>query len=105
LHLTESGQEWVEVDILTSKELFAQAAFRGAPLVRAIVRALDSTKDKTLNERFFLDLLRRGFGEEDGHAQMDTAIDWGRYGELFDFDANSGDVITFENADGGAALA
>jgi NitT/TauT family transport system ATP-binding protein len=92
LHLTPSGQEWVSADILTSKELFARAAYKGAPLVRAIARALESTQDKTLNERFFLDLLGRRFREDDAHAQMDTAIDWGRYGELFDFDANTGEL-------------
>ncbi len=40
LSLTAIGKEWVEADILTSKELFAEAASERAPLVRAIVRAL-----------------------------------------------------------------
>jgi hypothetical protein len=40
-------------DILISKELFAQAAYKGAPLVRAIARVLEATKDKTLNQHFF----------------------------------------------------
>jgi NitT/TauT family transport system ATP-binding protein len=45
-----------------------------------------------LGEGFFLDLLRRGFSEEDARRQLDLAIDWGRYGELYDFDANSGQL-------------
>jgi NitT/TauT family transport system ATP-binding protein len=61
--------------------------------VRAIVRALETTKDGTLNERFFLDLLGRGFTQDDARAQLDTAIDWGRYGELFDFDANGRELV------------
>jgi NitT/TauT family transport system ATP-binding protein len=88
LQLTPIGKEWVEADILTSKEIFAGQARRRAPLVRAIVRALESTNDGTLNERFFLDLLGRGFTEEQAQAQMETAIDWGRYGELFEYDAD-----------------
>jgi NitT/TauT family transport system ATP-binding protein len=88
LHLTPSGKNWVEATIVESKELFATAARERAPLVRAIVRALEATKDGTLNERFFLDLLGRGFIQDDARAQLDTAIDWGRYGELFDYDAN-----------------
>jgi len=89
LTLTPLGKRWAEADILTSKEIFAENARERAPLVRSIVRALDSTKDGTMNERFFLDLLGHAFGEEDAVAQLETAIGWGRYGELFDFDADT----------------
>jgi NitT/TauT family transport system ATP-binding protein len=93
IHLTPAGKEWVEADILHSKELFADVARQRAPLVRAILRALESTKDHTLNERFFLDLLGRGFSEEEARAQLETAIGWGRYGELFEYDADDGELI------------
>jgi len=61
--------------------------------VRSIVRALESTNDGTLNERFFLDLLGRGFTEDEARAQLDTAIDWGRYGELFEYDADDAELV------------
>ena len=93
VELTPEGKAFVEADILTSKQLFATAAAARAPLVRAIVRALETTKDGTLNERFFLDLLRGGYSEEEGRAQLDTAIDWGRYGELFEYRADDGELI------------
>jgi NitT/TauT family transport system ATP-binding protein len=92
IEVTPAGKEWVAADILTSKDLFAVRAEERAPLVRAIVRALQTTKDGTLNERFFLDLLRRGFSEEEARAQLDVAIGWGRYGELFDYDADTGEL-------------
>jgi NitT/TauT family transport system ATP-binding protein len=92
LHLTDFGREWVAADILTSKELFGGAAYQRAPLVRAITRALAATHDHTLHERFFIDLLTHAFNEAEANAQVDTAIDWGRYGELFDFDATTGEV-------------
>jgi NitT/TauT family transport system ATP-binding protein len=92
LILTDTGREWSEADILSSKSIFAEAVRTRAPLVRAIVRALETTKDGSLNERFFLDLLGRGFSEAEAKAQLDVAIDWGRYGELFDFDADSGEL-------------
>ena len=88
LHLTPIGKQWVEADILTSKEIFAGQARQRAPLVRSIVRALETTTDGSLDERFFLDLLSRGFTQEDARGQLDTAIDWGRYGELFEYDAD-----------------
>jgi NitT/TauT family transport system ATP-binding protein len=93
IQLTPEGKEWTEADILSSKSIFARCARERAPLVRSIVRALETTRDGTLNERFFLDLLRRGFSEEEARAQLDTAIDWGRYGELYDFDANTGELV------------
>jgi len=93
LHLSPEGDEWVHADIQRSKELFAEVARERAPLVRAIVRALETTKDGTLNERFFLDLLGRGFGEDEARAQLNTAINWGRYGEVFDYDADDGELM------------
>ena len=57
--------------------------------MRAIVGALSSSPDGTLSERFFLDLLRRGFSEEEARTQLEIAINWGRYGELFDYDVNT----------------
>ena len=93
IELTAEGKAFVEADILTSKKLFATAAAARAPLVRAILRALETTKDGTLSERFFLDLLRGGFSEDEAQAQLDTAIDWGRYGELFDYRAGDGQLI------------
>lgn len=92
LQITDLGREWSEADILTSKSIFAHAAHERAPLVRAIVRGLETTRDGSLNERFFLDLLGRGFTADEARAQLDTAIGWGRYGELFDYDALTGEL-------------
>ena len=92
IEITELGREFVTADILRSKEIFARQAEERAPLVRAILRSLRATKDGTLGEGFFLDLLRRGFSEEEVQKQLDIAIQWGRYGELFDFDANTGQL-------------
>ena len=61
--------------------------------MRAICNALAATTDGTLGERFFLDLLRRSFGEQDAQRQLELAIDWGRYGELYEYDADSGQLI------------
>ena len=90
LHVTDDGRTFVAADILESKQIFARRARERAPLVRAICNALDTTEDGNLGEGFFLDLLRRGFSEDEARQQLRIAIDWGRYGELFDFDANSG---------------
>ncbi len=51
-------------------------------------RARCSNKsDHTVPEEFFLDMLDEQFSEEETLRQLETAINWGRYAELFDFDA------------------
>jgi len=56
-------------------------------LLRQIRRALESKSDHTVPEDFFLDMLDEQFSEEECLRQMETAVAWGRYAELFDFDA------------------
>jgi len=93
LEITEAGHEFAAADIDTSKQLFAQITSQRAPLIKAILKALGVTNDGTLREGFFLDLLRRGFSAADARHQLDIAIDWGRYGELFEYDAESGQLV------------
>ena len=90
IELTPAGKEFADADILTSKQLFARHTVTKAPLVRAIVQALAHSGDHVLREGLFLDLLRRGFSDEDARRQLDIAIDWGRYGELFEYEKDEG---------------
>ena len=92
LQISDDGRVFVDADIFESKEIFAKRARERAPLVRSICNALEATKDGSLGDGFFLDLLRRGFSEDEARQQLRIAVDWGRYGELFDFDANTGQL-------------
>jgi NitT/TauT family transport system ATP-binding protein len=83
--ITDIGREFAAADIDTTKKLFADLTADRAPLVRAILQALKATSDGSLREGFFLDLLRRGYTAAEARRQLDTAIDWGRYAELFDY--------------------
>jgi NitT/TauT family transport system ATP-binding protein len=67
--------------------------------VRTICTALGGSADGNLRAGFFLDLLRRGFSDEDARRQLEIAIGWGRYGELYDYDSTS-DQITADPAAG-----
>lgn len=96
--LSDRGREWLTADIQSSKQLFAATAVQGAPLIRTIVKALENSDDGALRDDFFLDLLRRGYTAEDARRQLDIAIDWGRYGELYDYDADTGELVLGELA-------
>jgi NitT/TauT family transport system ATP-binding protein len=39
-------------------------------------------------EEFFHDMLDEQFSEDETLRQLETAINWGRYAELFDYDAS-----------------
>ena len=93
LEITEVGREFATGDIDASKILFGKLVSERAPLIKAIVSGLRATNDGTLREGFFLDLLRRGFSAEEARRQLDIAIDWGRYGELFEYDSESGQLV------------
>jgi NitT/TauT family transport system ATP-binding protein len=93
LEITPIGREFADADIDTAKTLFGQVISERAPLIKAIMRALHATADGILREGFFLDLLRRGFSADEARRQLDIAIDWGRYGELFEYDAETGRLM------------
>jgi NitT/TauT family transport system ATP-binding protein len=85
--ITPSGTEFANSEILRQKELFRDAAVEHVLLLRQISRALEAKSDHTVPEDFFLDMLDEQFSEEECLHQMETAVTWGRYAELFDFDA------------------
>ncbi len=94
--LTETGKTWYTADIQDSKRMFASLAIAHAPLVRTICRTLENTDDGAIRDDFFRDLLRRGLSEENANRQLEIAIDWGRYAELFDYDADKGELVLTE---------
>jgi NitT/TauT family transport system ATP-binding protein len=92
LNVTETGERFAGADIQRSKDIFREAALRRVPLVRRIRRALEHSSDGALREGFFIDLLTAHYSRDEARAQLDTAIDWGRYAELFEYDAGHGEV-------------
>ncbi|MCP3798578.1 nitrate/sulfonate/bicarbonate ABC transporter ATP-binding protein [Allokutzneria sp. A3M-2-11 16] len=96
LLITGAGEDWLAADIPTAKSIFARRAVASAPLVRVIADALRTSRSGRLRDEFFLDLLRTGFPEPDAQRQLATAVDWGRYGELFSFDAVARELVLEE---------
>lgn len=86
--ITPTGAEYANSEILRQKELFRTAAVENVLLLRQIVRAIEAKSDKTVPEEFFHDMLDEQFSEDETVRQLETAINWGRYAELFDFDAS-----------------
>jgi len=89
VEITPAGREFAEADILRRKELFRAAALENIALIREITRSLAARPDHTLPDGVFEDLLDEHFSEEEAKAQLETAINWGRYAELFDHDSDT----------------
>jgi NitT/TauT family transport system ATP-binding protein len=85
--ITAAGHEYAESEILRQKELFRKAAIDHVLLLRQITRALENKSDHTVPEEFFMDMLDEQFSDEETRRQLETAVNWGRYAELFDYDA------------------
>ena len=87
VEITTTGSDYANSEILRQKELFRKAALENVTLIRQIVRAIETKSNHSVSEEFFHDLLDEQFTEEVTERQLETAVNWGRYAELFDFDA------------------
>jgi NitT/TauT family transport system ATP-binding protein len=94
--LTDVGKAFEQADIQERKAIFRKAVLEHIPLFRQMEQALKSKANRTLPAEFFQDLLDEHFSEDEARRQMETAIQWGRYAELFDYDAASGKLTLTE---------
>src|SRR5215469_15608463 len=88
--LTSEGKAFAQADIQERKAIFRKTALANIPLLRQMEQALKAKANRTLPAEFFQDLLDEHFSEDEARRQLETAIQWGRYAEIFDFDAASG---------------
>lgn len=102
--ITPEGRTFAYADILKQKELFREAALRHLLLFRQIRRVLESKSDGTVHEDFFHDLLDEQFSEDETKRQMETAITWGRYAEIFDYDAGTHRLMLPESGEGSPSV-
>jgi len=94
--ITPEGEAFAKADIQERKAIFRKAALRNVPLLRQMEQALKAKANRTLPAEFFEDLLDEHFSEGEALRQLETAIQWGRYAEIFDFDAASGKLTLTE---------
>ncbi|MGB7434010.1 MAG: nitrate/sulfonate/bicarbonate ABC transporter ATP-binding protein [Candidatus Acidiferrum sp.] len=94
--ITPVGQAFAQADIQERKTIFRKAVLEHVPLFRQMEQSLKAKADRTLPAEFFQDLLDEHFSEDESRRQLETAIQWGRYAEIFDFDAASGKLTLTE---------
>ena len=94
--ITPEGHAFAQADIQARKAIFRKAALANVPLLRQMEQALKAKSNRALSEEFFRDLLDEHFSEEESRRQLETAIQWGRYAEIFDYDSESGKLTLTE---------
>jgi NitT/TauT family transport system ATP-binding protein len=96
LEITPEGKAFAQADISRRKLLFRKAALAGVTLLQQINNSLKTKSDHTMPLEFFRDLLEEHFPEDEAQRQIETALLWGRYGEIFTYDSESDRLLLDE---------
>jgi NitT/TauT family transport system ATP-binding protein len=102
--ITPEGRAFAYAEIPRQKELFREAVLERLLLFRQIKRVLESKSDHAVHEEFFHDLLDEQFSESETVMQMQTAINWGRYAEIFEYNAGTHRLMLSEPTEQSAPL-
>jgi NitT/TauT family transport system ATP-binding protein len=86
--LTELGARYVKSE--ERQEMFGKQLLEHVPLIAYICHGLEQDKSGDLPEDLFLKLLRFTLSEEEAERALRMAIEWGRYGDLFEYNFNTG---------------
>jgi NitT/TauT family transport system ATP-binding protein len=98
VEINPEGVAFADSDILTQKVLFREAALRHVAILQSIDSVLHAKSDHSIPEEFFHDILDEHFSQDEVERQLETAMNWGRYAEIFDYDAERGRLVLAEHA-------
>jgi len=96
VQITPAGKEFADADIGTRKKLFRDAVLSHVTLIQQIRNALERKSDRAVPMEFFRDVLDQHFSQEDVGLQLDTALNWGRYAEIFTYDSQTDRLLLHE---------
>lgn len=98
VQLSRQGVQFADADIQRRKILFREAVLEHVTILKQIDSILKRKSDHSINDEFFHDILDEHFSQEEVQRQFDTAMNWGRYAEIFDYDRGSGKLVQTEVA-------
>jgi NitT/TauT family transport system ATP-binding protein len=90
VYLSPAGVQFAEAGVLEEKEVFRQQAVDHIQLIRYIIKALKAAPNNRLRWETVNKELQQYFSVDESERQLDTAVDWGRYAELFTYDDQDG---------------
>ncbi|ALK98635.1 nitrate ABC transporter ATP-binding protein [Massilia sp. WF1] len=84
--LTHLGRRYAGAEQAERQEIFGRQVLENVPLVARIRSALAESAGGTLSEEPFIELLEEGMKENRARRTLGIAVEWGRYGELYEYD-------------------
>ena len=96
VQLSKAGEAFADADIQNRKVLFRQAALEHVTILKQIDSILKRKSDHAMADEFFNDILDEHFAEDEVKRQFETATNWGRYAEIFDYDRENGRLTQTE---------
>jgi NitT/TauT family transport system ATP-binding protein len=93
VQITPQGVIFADADIQQRKMLFRQAALEHVTILKQIDSILKRKSDHSIADEFFHDILDEHFAEDEVQRQFETAMNWGRYAEIFDYDREKGRLV------------
>ena len=90
LLITAIGREYVDRSHTDRQAIFGRQLIANVPLVAHIRHSLDQEPTGELSEKPFLRLLQESLDAAEAERVMQTAIEWGRHGEIFEYDYHTG---------------
>jgi len=88
IELTEEGRALAAAEEPARKKRLARR-LQGLPLISEIRKAVDKGEGHRAPRGTFLDHLSEHFSPQEAERQLQTALDWARYGEVFDLDPDT----------------
>jgi NitT/TauT family transport system ATP-binding protein len=98
VQLTSQGVRFADADIQDRKVLFREASLEHVTILKQIDSILKKKSDHSISDEFFHDILDEHFSEDEVQRQFETAMNWGRYAEIFDYDRESGMLTQSESS-------
>jgi NitT/TauT family transport system ATP-binding protein len=90
LDITPLGRRYVEGDHTLRQEIFGQQLLTHVPLAAHIRHSLEQEPSGQLPDTPFLRLLSEQLDAAEAERVLNTAIEWGRHGEVYEYDYNTG---------------
>lgn len=88
--ITKLGITYVSSSKLERQRIFSDQVLENVPLIAYIRHGLEQDPSGDLPEDLFLKLLRFTLNQTEAERALSIAIEWGRYGDVFEYNFNTG---------------
>ena len=86
--ITDIGTQFATADVHRSHQIFKEQVLKTVPFASTVVETINQKKNGRIRKEFLLDILDEHFSASEAEKQFQTLVDWGRYAQLFEYDAS-----------------